>query len=170
MTLTAAVVARGVTSGIESANKVLMPSLFVILLVLVVHGAVSADMPAAFRFMFHFDLKELSAPVVLSGHGAMPFTLSLGMERSWPTALTYRAAARFRHLPADRNRRHARRRTCRAGDLPIVFANGQPAAAGPGLLPDAAHRFCLYARRPPDGRAVLPAGGVCRLDFLNIPA
>ena len=56
MVLNVAVVANGVTSGIERANKIMMPGLFAILLVLLGYGIFAADMPAAIRFMFHFCL------------------------------------------------------------------------------------------------------------------
>lgn len=135
MAITTAVVARGVTSGIEAANKVLMPTLFIILMVLVVYGFVSADMPAAFAFMFHFNLHDLSAPVVLSAMGHAFFTLSLGMG----TIMAYGS-----YLPRGRSIAGTCLQIALADTVvailaglaifSIVFANGLEPAAGPGLL------------------------------------
>ena len=79
MILTTAVVARGINSGIEQANKIMMPALFIILLGLIGYGIMAGDMAAAFRFMFHFDFSAVKSEVVLSAMGHSFFTLSLGM-------------------------------------------------------------------------------------------
>jgi len=135
MAMATAVVARGVTSGIEAANKILMPALFIILLTLVAYGFASADMGAAFRFMFHFDLEAINSTVVLSAMGHAFFTLSLGMG----TIMAYGSYL---------NRGQSIAGTCLqiaiadtgiallAGlaIFSIVFANGMAPAAGPGLL------------------------------------
>ncbi len=79
MLANAAVVASGVTGGIERANKIMMPALFAILLILLGYGIAAADMSAAFGFMFHFDASKLTSAVILSAMGHAFFTLSLGM-------------------------------------------------------------------------------------------
>ena len=135
MLLTAGVVARGVTGGIERANRILMPALFVIVLVMFGYGLVAADMSSAFAFLFHFDLKEVSASVVLSAMGHAFFTLSLGMG----AIMTY-GSYLDRGAPIGR--------TClmiTVADtavaliaglaiFSIVFANGLEPASGPGLI------------------------------------
>ncbi len=135
MLLTAGVVARGVTGGIERANRILMPALFGIIVVLLGYGMVAADMGSAFAFLFHFSFKEISAGVVLSAMGHAFFTLSLGMG----AIMTY-GSYLDRGTPIGR--------TCFAIALAdtviallaglaifsIVFANGLEPAAGPGLI------------------------------------
>lgn len=129
------VVASGVTAGIERANKILMPALFAIVLLLIGYGIVAADMPAAVRFMFHFDATAISAQVILAAMGHAFFTLSLGMG----SIMTYGSYL-------ERNTSIIR--TClyiTVADtgiallaglsiFAIVFAQGLEPAAGPGLI------------------------------------
>jgi len=135
MLMTGFIVVRGITSGIEAANKILMPTLFIIVLVLLAYGIFAADMLGALKFMFHFNAKEITASVVLSAMGHAFFTLSLGMG----AIMTYGSYL---------DRRTPIVRTCIQIALAdtviallaglaifaIVFANGQAPAAGPGLI------------------------------------
>ncbi len=135
MALTAGVVLGGVTSGIERANKIMMPALFAILVFLVGYGALAADLPAAFRFLFHFDPSAINRGVLFAAMGHAFFTLSLGMG----AIITYGSyLGREVSIP----------RTCLAiaaadtgvallaglSIFAIVFAQGLEPAAGPGLL------------------------------------
>lgn len=72
-------IGRGVQRGIGDAIQVMMPTLFVLLLMLLLYGALEGDLPAALDFMFHIDFSELTlnAWVVALGHSF--YTLSLGM-------------------------------------------------------------------------------------------
>ncbi|MCL2021207.1 MAG: sodium-dependent transporter [Betaproteobacteria bacterium] len=79
MALTVGVVARGVVSGIERANKIMMPALFLILLLLTLWGGVAGDMKQAAHFMFAFRPEAINREVVLSALGHAFFSLSLGM-------------------------------------------------------------------------------------------
>ncbi|MDR1462360.1 MAG: sodium-dependent transporter [Azoarcus sp.] len=79
MVLTVWVVARGVVRGIETANKIMMPLLFLILLLLAVWGAKVGNMPMAMHFMFDFKAEALTPGVVLAAMGHAFFSLSLGM-------------------------------------------------------------------------------------------
>ena len=135
MLLNLVVVIGGVTGGIERANKIMMPALFAIVLLLIGYGIVAADMPAAVRFMFHFEPQAISAPVILAAMGHAFFTLSLGMG----AIMTYGSYL-------DRDTSIAR--TCLYITLAdtgiallaglsifaIVFAQGLEPAAGPGLI------------------------------------
>lgn len=76
--MTAGVVIRGVTAGIEQANRFMMPALFFILLGMLLYTAASADMSSAFTFMFKFDLSKIDHNVILSALGQAFFTLGLG--------------------------------------------------------------------------------------------
>lgn len=135
MLLNLIVVIGGVTGGIERANKIMMPALFAIVLLLIGYGIVAADMPAAVRFMFHFEPQAISAPVILSAMGHAFFTLSLGMG----AIMTYGSYL---------ERGTSIARTCLYITLAdtgiallaglsifaIVFAQGLEPAAGPGLI------------------------------------
>jgi NSS family neurotransmitter:Na+ symporter len=79
LALSVGVVARGVVAGIEVANKIMMPMLFLILLLLTLWGVVAGDMPAALRFMFEFKTETLTPGIILSAMGQAFFSLSLGL-------------------------------------------------------------------------------------------
>ncbi|MEO8408949.1 MAG: sodium-dependent transporter [Propionivibrio sp.] len=135
MVLTILVVARGVTGGIERANKIMMPALFVILIVLIIYGIVAADMPAAIRFMFHFDARQISPSVILAAMGHSFFTLSLGMG----SIMTYGSYLDCNTSIARNCFYVALADTVIAllaglAIFSVVFANGLAPAAGPGLI------------------------------------
>lgn len=76
--LTHMVVVKGVRSGIERASNLLMPTLFVLLLVIV--GA-SCSLPGAVRgieFLFRPDFMKVDNSVLLEALGQAFFSLSLG--------------------------------------------------------------------------------------------
>jgi NSS family neurotransmitter:Na+ symporter len=77
--LTVGVIARGVVAGIEVANKILMPALFLILVLLTLWGWWAGDMPSAWHFMFDFKIEALTPGVILAAMGHAFFSLSLGM-------------------------------------------------------------------------------------------
>lgn len=77
--LTTLVIARGVVGGIEAANRIMLPLLFLILVLLALWGAAVGDMPAALRFMFNFRTEAIKPGVVIDGMGHAFFSLSIGM-------------------------------------------------------------------------------------------
>lgn len=79
MVMTMGVVARGVNSGLERANNILIPALFAILLVLLGYSMSVGDMQAAYQFMFTPDFSKITPVAVLSALGHAFFSLSLGM-------------------------------------------------------------------------------------------
>ena len=79
MCMVMGVVAKGVNSGLEKANNILIPALFVILLILLGYSLSVGDMQAAYRFMFLPDFSKITPVVVLSALGHAFFSLSLGM-------------------------------------------------------------------------------------------
>lgn len=79
MLATMAIVALGVSWGLELASKWLMPALFVILVFIVGYGAVYGDFAQAARYMFTPNWSLINADVVLAALGHAFFTLSLGM-------------------------------------------------------------------------------------------
>ncbi|MDR3352041.1 MAG: sodium-dependent transporter [Zoogloeaceae bacterium] len=79
MVLVIGVIARGVVGGIEFANRIMMPGLFLILVALTLWGAVAGDISAAWHFLFDFRLEDITPSVVLAAMGHAFFSLSLGM-------------------------------------------------------------------------------------------
>ncbi len=73
------IVARGINEGIEQAVKFLMPSLFLILLVLVAYAMTTDSFGEGISFMFNFDLAAVTGKTILLAMGQAFFTLSLGM-------------------------------------------------------------------------------------------
>lgn len=80
MVLCIGIVIGGVQRGIERWSKILMPTLFAILIGLMVYGLFyTHGGPKALNFLFKPDFTKLSAEAALSALGHAFFTLSLGM-------------------------------------------------------------------------------------------
>jgi NSS family neurotransmitter:Na+ symporter len=77
--VTAFIVFRGIANGIERANKILMPALFAILLLLVINSFTLRGFSYAMDFLFLPRFSELSDQAVLEALGQSFFSLSLGM-------------------------------------------------------------------------------------------
>lgn len=76
--LTHLVVVRGVRKGIEKVSNVLMPTLFVLLLVIVVASCTLPDAGKGINFLFKPDFSKVTRGVFLDGLGQAFFSLSLG--------------------------------------------------------------------------------------------
>lgn len=75
----------GVRHGIERGNKILMPILFGLLLVLLVYGLTLPNSGQALTFLWKPDFSALSSGAILAALGQSFFTLSLGQG----TMVTY---------------------------------------------------------------------------------
>ena len=129
------IVIGGVKSGLERANKIMMPVLFLILVALAAHGLSSAGGAKAFRFLFAADWSRLDPPAMLEALGHAFFSLSLAMG----AMLTYGSYADEEiNIPRVAI-------TVSIMDtlvallsglaiFPIVFSYGMAPAAGPGLV------------------------------------
>jgi NSS family neurotransmitter:Na+ symporter len=73
------IVYKGVQKGIETACKIMVPLLFVIMLVLILRGLTLPGSDAGIRFCFTPDFSKLTAQGVLIALSHAFFTLSLGM-------------------------------------------------------------------------------------------
>lgn len=135
MVITAGVILGGIQSGIERMSKILMPSLFILLLVVI---ARSVTLPGAWDgivFLFKPTAAAFSPKVVLMALGQAFFSLSLGMS----IMVTYGS-----YLGREQNVLKSALcvgalDTCAAllcglAIFPAVFATGQDPAAGPGLI------------------------------------
>lgn len=89
MALTAVVVARGISDGIERAVTLLMPLMFAILIGLVVYAYMTADVAKAAAFFFTPDFNKLTPEVMLSAVGLGFFSIGTGIG----AMITYAAYA-----------------------------------------------------------------------------
>ncbi|EJL24390.1 sodium-dependent transporter [Brevibacillus sp. BC25] len=80
MLITAWVVARGVQSGIESANKYMMPGLFLLFMVLMVRSLTLDGAMEGVSFFLSPDFSKLTAESVLYALGQSFFALSVGVS------------------------------------------------------------------------------------------
>ena len=76
--ITHLVVVRGVQGGIERASKLLMPTLFVLLLIIVVASCMLPGAAAGIEFLLKPDFSRVSHSVLLEALGQAFFSLSLG--------------------------------------------------------------------------------------------
>lgn len=146
--LTGGVVAVGVTAGIGTAVRVLMPLLLLLLLVLVGYSLAKGHFIQAVHFMFDFDFQKLcprpeersiftliQCKPVLVAMGHAFFTLSLGMS----AIMAYGAYMPEEARVANTVLTVAILDTAIAllaglAIFPLVFANGVEPSSGPGLM------------------------------------
>ena len=135
MGLTIAVVMGGVAKGVERWSRILMPTLFVMLLVLLVDSFTLGGFKQGFDFVFGLHTERFTAAGALEALGHSFFTLSLGMG----AMLTYGS-----YLRRDDDI-IAASITISALDtlialvaslvlFPIIFSFGMEPGAGPGLV------------------------------------
>lgn len=131
----AAIVAGGVSGGIEKATKLTMPILLVLLVVCDVRALTLPGAFAGVEFLFKPDVSKLTGAVMLSALGLAFFKLSLGMG----TMTTYGS-----YMPDSTRIVPNAAKVALADTLvsilaglavfPAVFAFGFEPAAGPSLL------------------------------------
>lgn len=130
-----AIVLQGLNAGLERWNRILMPALFILLLLLLARAAFLPGMGEALRFLFVPDASRLSAAGVLEAVGHSFFTLSLGMG----AMLTYGSYLRSREELARTVISVAALDTVIAliaGTVifAVVFSHGLDASSGPTLM------------------------------------
>ena len=79
MLLTHYIITRGVQKGIERASKLLMPTLFILLLVIVGASCMLPDADKGLKFLFHPDFSVVDSDVFLGALGQSFYSLSLAM-------------------------------------------------------------------------------------------
>jgi len=135
MAMTVFVSASGVRHGLERAVTFLMPTLFLLLVILMIYGMTTGHFAEAFAFMFNTDFSKLSAEAVLTAVGHAFFTLSLGAG----SMMAYGSYLKSGTSVAGTSTMIAGVDTLVAlmaglAIFPIVFANGLEPGAGPGLV------------------------------------
>lgn len=73
------IIVRGVQGGIEKASKLMMPTLFVLLIVVVVASCMLPNASKGISFLFNPDFSKVTPDVFLDGLGQAFFSLSAGM-------------------------------------------------------------------------------------------
>lgn len=73
------ILVQGVEKGIEKVSKVLMPTLFVLLVAFAVHSLMMPEAKTGFEFLFRPDFSQVTPSVVLGAMGQAFFSLSLGL-------------------------------------------------------------------------------------------
>jgi len=79
MIFTALIVAQGIQKGIEAANKIMMPALYLILIGIIIYSLTLPNAMAGVRFYLVPDFSELRIQTVFEGLKQAFFSLSLGM-------------------------------------------------------------------------------------------
>ena len=135
MIITMAVVAGGVKGGLEKAVQWLMPTLFVLLLIMVGYSMTTGFFGKGLAFLFTPDFSKLSGASMLSAMGQAFFSLSLGMG----TIMIYGS-----YVPKDTSIASTSVAIALADTgvaflagmaiFPIVFANNLEPGSGPGLI------------------------------------
>ncbi len=77
--ITHLVIQHGVRDGIEKASKMLMPTLFILLLVLVVSSCMLPNAIAGVEFLFKPDFSKVTPDVILGALGQSFYSMSIGM-------------------------------------------------------------------------------------------
>ena len=134
MIMTAGVVIFGVQAGIERLAKYLMPTLFILMIVLIIRGLTLPGAWQGVEFMFSFNWDEFNADSLFNAMGFCFFSLSVGAG----TLIVYAS-----YLSEDANLPHSTAWVAFLGILaallgglmvmPPVFAFCLEPTAGPGL-------------------------------------
>lgn len=73
------IVAKGISGGIEKASLVMMPTLFVLLVILVIRSLTLPNAIEGLKYLFVPDFSKMTGDVMLAALGQAFFSLSLGM-------------------------------------------------------------------------------------------
>jgi neurotransmitter:Na+ symporter, NSS family len=135
MAITAFIVIKGVQKGIEKASKIMMPTLFIILIALILYSLSLPNAMVGVSFYLLPDFSEINLQTLYSAMGQAFFSLSLGMG----ALITYGS-----YVEKDQNiLKSAATITLLdisvaflAGLLifPLVFSQGQSPEQGPALV------------------------------------
>ncbi|MFD1609761.1 sodium-dependent transporter [Oceanobacillus luteolus] len=135
MVITIFVITRGVQNGIEKTNKIMMPALFILFIILVVRSITLDGASAGVSFLFQPDLSKVTSNTILEAMGQSFFTLSVGVTGM----ITYSA-----YLSKEQNMPKSALSIVAMNIMvvilaglvifPAVFAFGMEPDAGPVLL------------------------------------
>ncbi len=135
MASTAFVIARGVTRGIETASKILMPVLAALMLGLAGYAIAEGDLDATVHFLFRLEPERITAGTVISALGLGFFSIGVGLGLMITYAAYAGAQVRLTQVAivsvvADT----AISLAAGFAVFPIVFAHGLDPGSGPGMV------------------------------------
>jgi NSS family neurotransmitter:Na+ symporter len=135
MVVTAVIVARGIKGGIERAAKILMPTLFGLLVLLIIYSLTLENSMSGIKYYLVPDFGEINFSTIYSALGQAFFSLSLGMAGM----VTYGSyISKKENLIASAGLVVTTDTAVAflAGLLifPLVFSQGLEPSAGPGLV------------------------------------
>ncbi|MDH3372983.1 MAG: sodium-dependent transporter, partial [Gammaproteobacteria bacterium] len=127
--------ARGLQAGIEKAVKFMMPTLFLMLVAMVIYAAVVGDFARAVSFLFAPDFSKVDSQVVLRAFGQAFFSVSVGITNmmaygAYIERSTKLPSASAIVVGADT----AVALLAGLAIFPIIFAYGLEPGAGEGLV------------------------------------
>lgn len=135
LVLNVVIVAKGISGGIEKAGKVLMPTLFILLVLIAIRSTTLPGSGAGLEFLFKPDWSVVKGGTLLAALGQAFFSLSLGMgcmitygsyiskeENLMTSALTITMLDTSIAILAG------------IAIFPALFAFGMEPASGPGLV------------------------------------
>ncbi len=135
MAITLGIVIGGISGGIEKFSKILMPSLFIMVILIVIRSVTLPGAAEGIKFFLKPDFSAINVSTILAALGQVFFSLSLGMG----CMITYGS-----YLSKDENIPQSATLiplldtgvALLAGlaILPAVFALGFDPAGGPGLV------------------------------------
>lgn len=135
MIITAVIVTRGIKEGIETASKILMPLLFLLLISMIIYALTLDNAWEGVKFYLLPDFSQIHTQTIYSALGQAFFSLSLGMG----ALITYGS-----YIKQKENILNAAAVVTLADIsvaflaglliFPLVFSEGQTPEAGPGLV------------------------------------
>ena len=78
MLLTISIVAKGITKGLEKANNIMMPMLFLFLIILVCFSYNSSGFTKGLKYLLEFRYQDFNFTTILKALGQTCFTLAIG--------------------------------------------------------------------------------------------
>jgi neurotransmitter:Na+ symporter, NSS family len=135
MAMTVAIVARGVSKGIERASRVLMPTLIVLLVVLASYSLARGGFRPTWNYLFAFDLSKITPKIALEALGLGFFSIGVGLSIMIAYAAYADRSIDLRQvatvtLVSDT----AVSFLAAFAIFPIVFAENLDPSSGPGLV------------------------------------
>lgn len=129
------IVAKGISGGIEKAGKILMPTLFVLLVLIAIRSMTLPGAGAGLAFLFTPDFSVVTGATFLAALGQAFFSLSLGMG----CMITYGSyLSKDERLPSNAlivtSLDTAVALLAGLAIFPALFAFGMEPTAGPGLV------------------------------------